>query len=446
MTQTVSPIRSQSQPLSVPRGAALYVGALLGPGLLLLPGLAAAQAGPASILAWLALLGISALLAVVFAGLGKAFPSAGGVTGYAAAGLGPRAGAAAGWCFLAGVICGAPVVCLIGASYVADLTGGGQSVRCGVAAALLLVVLGLALGGVRATTSVQLVLVGLLIVVVIIAVAGSAPSAHAANWTPFAPHGWPAIGRAASTLMLSFVGWEAVAPLTTRFGDPARQLPRVIAIAFALTTTLYLGLAVTTIAVLGSGAATEVPLADLLRQAVGPAGRAAAAVAAVVLTLGATNAYLSGAASMAAELTGRRGPGARQSLTSRPRLASWRDPGSTRPLLALIAAAGLLVIGLYAVRIVSTAQLVEIPTTLFLAVYLACTLSAARTLAGGARRAALPAVLAVGAVLFFSGWALAIAAAVAVTAALRYRPPQEQRRARCPADCAPAAVSGNPSW
>jgi amino acid efflux transporter len=98
------------------------------------------------------------------------------------------------------------------------------------------------------------------------------------------------------------------------------------------------------------------------------------------------------------------------------------------------------------VRIVSTAQLVEIPTTLFLAVYLACTLSAARTLAGGARRAALPAVLAVGAVLFFSGWALAIAAAVAVTAALRYRPPQEQRRARCPAGCAPAAVSGNPSW
>ena len=59
MTQTVSPIRSQPQPLSVPRGAALYVGALLGPGLLLLPGLAAAQAGPASILAWLALLGIS---------------------------------------------------------------------------------------------------------------------------------------------------------------------------------------------------------------------------------------------------------------------------------------------------------------------------------------------------------------------------------------------------
>ena len=39
-------------PLSVPRGAALYIGALLGPGVLLLPGLAASIAGPAAILAW----------------------------------------------------------------------------------------------------------------------------------------------------------------------------------------------------------------------------------------------------------------------------------------------------------------------------------------------------------------------------------------------------------
>ena len=329
MTQTVSPVRSQPQPLSVPRGAALYVGALLGPGLLLLPGLAAAQAGPASILAWLALLGISGLLAVVFAALGKALPSAGGhrlrrgrprPAGRRGGGLVlPRRGG-----------CGAPVVCLIGASYVADLTGGGQSVRCGVAAALLLVVLGLALGGVRATTTVQLVLVGLLITVVVVAVAGSAPSAHAANWAPFAPLARLPIGRAASTLMLSFVGWEAVAPLTARFGDPARQLPRVIAIAFAVTTALYLGLAVATIAVLGPGAGTEVPLAALLRQAVGPAGRAAAAVAAVLLTLGATNAYLSGAAAMAAELTGRRaggGGGARGGRLAGPGWAGGRTLG-----------------------------------------------------------------------------------------------------------------------
>ena len=46
---STSPARAL--PLSVPRASALYIGALFGPGLLLLPGLAAQQAGPASIIA-----------------------------------------------------------------------------------------------------------------------------------------------------------------------------------------------------------------------------------------------------------------------------------------------------------------------------------------------------------------------------------------------------------
>ena len=397
-----------SRPLSVARGAALYIGALLGPSLLLLPGLAAAQAGPASVLAWLALIGLSALLAVVFAALGRAVPSAGGVISYTAAGLGQRAGAAAGWCFLAGVACGAPIVCLIGASYVAELTGGGQLVRAAVAGGLLLAVLGLALGGVRATTTAQLVLVALLIVVVVVAVTGSAPAARAANWIPFAPHGWPSIGRAASTLMLSFVGWEAVAPLTARFADPARQLPRVIVIAFGTTALLYLGLAAATIGSLGRRAGTDVPLADLLQLAVGPPGRAAAAVAALVLTLGATNAYLSGATEMLRQLTG-------------TRRCAPPDRRPARPLLLVIGAGGLALIGLQALHVVSTGALVILPTTMFLCVYLTCLASAARVLSGPARLAALPALLVVAVVLAFCGWALAAAAGIGLIAAARAR-------------------------
>ena len=112
LTTTNQPV---PQPLTTARGAALYIGAILGPGLLLLPGLAAAEAGPASILAWLALLGLSGLFAAVFSALGKHSPSAGGVMGYVTAGLGPRAGRATGWMFLAGVVGGAPIVCLVGA-------------------------------------------------------------------------------------------------------------------------------------------------------------------------------------------------------------------------------------------------------------------------------------------------------------------------------------------
>ena len=417
--------------LSGPRGAALYIGALLGPGLLLLPGLAAAEAGPASILAWLGLLCLSGLFAVVFSSLGRAYPAAGGVSGYAAAGLGARAGTVAGASFLVGVVCGAPLVCLIGASYVTDLTGGGTALRCVIAAVLLLVVLALASGGLRASTTAQLVLVSLLTAVIVAAVVGAAPAARAANWLPFAPHGWASIGHAAATLMFSFVGWEAVAPLTGRFRDPVRQLPRVIGTALAVTTVLYLGLAIATIAVLGRSAATDVPLAGLLARAVGGEGRLVAAAVAVVLTLGTTNAYLSGAVTMAREFarrspsmgrspgTGRspsigRSPGTGQSPST------GRTPGksSERGFLAVIAAAGVVLLALYGAGLVTAAELVGVPTTLFLAVYLCCTLSAVRTLSGAARGCAVAAFAAVAVLLAFCGWALAFAAAVAFAAAL----------------------------
>ena len=394
--------------LTTARGAALYTGALLGPGLLLLPGLAAAEAGPASVLAWAGLLALSALFAAVFTGLGRGFPSAGGVIGYVTAGLGARLGLAAGRSFLAGVITGAPVVCLIGAGYVTDLTGGGQGARAAIAAFLLLAVLGLAAGGMRASAAAQLLLVGVLTGVVAVAVAGSAGSARAGNWAPFAPHGWLAVGHAAATLMLSFVGWEAVAPLTTRFADPARQLPRAVAITLAVTTVLYLGLAVATIGVLGPGAATLTPLASLLRLAIGPAGTAAAAAAAIVLTLGTTNAYINGAAAMARRLSPHR-----VAAAGTPPAAGG-EAGRPAGLFLAIAMSGLLLITLYGLGLVSPAALVAIPTTLFLAVYLGSMLAAARVLRGPARWAAVPATAAVVVMLAYCGWALVVPAAIAV--------------------------------
>ena len=439
MTAQLESQRSTAQggtgDLTTAKGAALYVGALLGPGVLLLPGLAAAEAGPASIVAWLALLGLSGMFAAVFSALGQRYPQAGGIMGYVAAGLGRRASRIAGWCFLGGVVGGAPIVCLIGATYVATLTGGGRVVRAAIAALLVLAVLALAAAGLRASARAQLVLVLVLIAVVVVAVAGSAHLAQTGNWSPFAPHGWRSVGHAATTLMLSFVGWEAVAPLTTRFANPCRQLPRVIAIALAATTALYLGLAIAIISVLGRGAATAVPLADLLRLAIGPAGTVAAAAAAVVLTLGAVNAYVNGAATMARQLIaparqrtpkrqgqrdtreggtreGRTREGGTQEHETQERGTHERGPALL--FLAAIAASGLLLITLYGLGIVSTVSLVTLPTALFLAVYLACMLAAVRVLGGPVRAAAITAALAVLLMLPYCGWSLTAPAAVAV--------------------------------
>ena len=398
--------------LSTARASALYVGALLGPSLLLLPGLAASLAGPASILAWFVLLTVSAMLARVFTALGTRLPSAGGAAAYTEAGLGRRAGRAVAWCFLAGVVSGAPVVCLIGGGYIGVLLGGGRMAGLGAAAVLLVAVIAFTLGGARATAVAQLVLICLLVVLVAVAVIGSAPAARTANWTPFLPHGWTSVGSATSVLMMSAVGWEAIAPLTARLRNPARQLPRVILLAFAVTAIFYLGLAISTVAVLGPGAGSATPLSDLLRVAVGSTGPAIAAVAAVALTLATTNAYLTGAAVLAAAL---RAPVAQDAAGAQEAVGAPRGAGQLQIGTGVV---GLLILGGAATGLLTTAQLVALPTALFLTVYLGCLAAATRIRTGGTRVIAALAFLAVTIILGFTGWALLGVLAVILLAVL----------------------------
>src|SRR3954465_13385078 len=79
--------------LSTRTAVAMYVGAVLGPGVLFLPALAVRVAGPASVLAWLGLLALSAPLAITFAALGVRQPEAGGTAAYVRSAFGRRAGA-----------------------------------------------------------------------------------------------------------------------------------------------------------------------------------------------------------------------------------------------------------------------------------------------------------------------------------------------------------------
>src|ERR671916_3034020 len=138
--------------LTTRSATALYVGAVLGPGVLFIPGLAAEAAGPASVLAWAALLALSVPLAITFAVLGVRYPEAGGTAAYARAAFGRRAGAVTGWWFLAGVVIGAPAVALIGGFYVSELLGAGRGVAVAAAAAMVGIVVVATAGG-PATTA-----------------------------------------------------------------------------------------------------------------------------------------------------------------------------------------------------------------------------------------------------------------------------------------------------
>ncbi|TMR02677.1 amino acid permease, partial [Actinomadura soli] len=186
----------------------MYVGAVLGTGVIALPALAAEAAGPASLLAWLALVIVSAPLAATFAALGARHPDAGGVSTYARLAFGDRAAAVVGWCFYFAIPPGAPAAALFGGAYVASAAGGGTTTTFITAAALIAVVTAANMAGLRLSGKLQLVLAALLVTLLLVSVALSLPDADWDNLTPFATHGWTAIGPAAALLVWSFAGWE----------------------------------------------------------------------------------------------------------------------------------------------------------------------------------------------------------------------------------------------
>lgn len=289
--------------LTVLQGAALYVGAVLGTGVIALPALAAKVAGPASLLAWLALVLLSAPLAATFAALGARYPDAGGVATYARQAFGPRASAVVGWCFYFAVPAGTPAAAIFAGAYVAAALGGGQHTVFLTSAALLAIVTLANSLGVTLSGKMQVVLSTLLVALLLTAVAASMPQAHAGYLHPFAPHGWLAVVPAAALLVWSFAGWEAITHLAGEFKRPSRDLPLASAIAVVVVGALYLAVALASVLVLGPSAGdSAAPLAELLVLGIGGNVRVLAAAAALLLTLGTMNAYFAGAAKLGAAL------------------------------------------------------------------------------------------------------------------------------------------------
>ena len=403
------------------RGAALYVGALIGPGVLLVPALAVQAAGAASILAWAGLLLLSAPLAVTFAALGVRHPVAGGVAAYARAGFGDAAAAVTGVWFMTAMLVGGPAVSLIGGYYVADLTGSGTSVAVLVGLLMFGVVLAANAFGLRVSSGFQLGLSAVLVGVIASAVGVALPSRAADHWTPFAPHGWWAVGDAASILMWLFIGWEAMAQLAGEFRRPERDLPRAIGLAFAVASILYVGLAVATIALTGGGT-SKVPLADLVAVGFGRAGRDATAVLAVALTMGTMNVYMGGAAKLAAALAQER------------TLPKWlagdaRRSIPRRPLLVLSVVGTIVLLALGA-GFSSAADLVRATSACFVAVYLLSLASAVRILAGAVRAAAIVSLGLVAVVAVFSQGFLLVPLAAALVALVARQAARRRARAR----------------
>lgn len=415
MTSTTSTPTSTTgtQPfgLSVPQGAALSIGAVLGTGVITLPAIAAGIAGPASLVAWAALVLLSAPLASTFAAMGARFPDSGGVSTYVRRAFGPKASAAVGWCFYFAVPVGAPPASLMAGGYVSDAFGGGRTVAVTVAVALIVGVALMNAAGLRLSGRIQLGLTAVLATLMVVTIVAALPHARMEHLQPFAPHGWAAVGPAAALLVWGFAGWEAVASLAGDYRRPSRDVPRATAVAVVVVGTLYLALAATSLMVLGPATgSSEAPLSDLLAAGLGGQVRVVTAVVAILLTVGAMNAYFAGGARLGAAL-------ARDGA-----LPAYLSAGSgagevPRRSLAVIAVQSVLWLFAGEVLHLGLTPLMLLATGCFTLVYVLGTAAAVRLLPRGSRVwwTAIVALTSVLGLLVMNGshvlWAVGIAAA-----------------------------------
>ncbi|MBA9001934.1 APC family permease [Thermomonospora cellulosilytica] len=409
--------------LTAVQGTAMYLGAVVGTGVIALPALAADAAGPASLVAWLGLVVLSAPLAATFAALGSRYPDSGGVSTYARLAFGERIAAVVGWCFYLAIPPGAAAAALFGGAYAASALGGGTATTVVTAAVLMAAVTAANALGLRVTGRLQVALSAMLVVLLLCSVALSLPHARTGNLEPFAPNGWSAIGPAALLLVWSFAGWEAITHLAGEFRRPERDLPRATAAAVVLVGVLYLSVAFAVVAVLGPAAAqTSAPLGELMATGLGGDARTLATVPALLLTLGTMNAYYAGAAKLGAAL-GRDGA-----------FPAWLARGShagevPRRSLAVVSGGGFAALLVVALTGVGEEPLVLLTTGCFVAVYAIGIGAALRLLPrwSKAHLTALAGLTGVLALLAISGryllWPLLITAGALLYQRLRRRPP-----------------------
>jgi amino acid efflux transporter len=274
---------------------ALYMSSVLGSGVLVLPGLAAQIAGPASLVAWVALSLISYPLAYTFASLSARKPESGGVYSFARESLGPGAANSVGWLFILWYITGAPAVTVIAASYLAYAFPLTRTEIFLIAGILTLGAFLVNYRGIVVSSRVQLAVIIAIVGLLITAVVASASSVKVENFTPFFPNGFVPIGVSAALIFWSYLGYENVSNVAEEFKNPKKDFHRSILFSVIVVGLLYISVVVATIGTKAYVAGGSVaPFAVMLSNALGVYGAMGTAILAVIIIFGTMNAYTTG--------------------------------------------------------------------------------------------------------------------------------------------------------
>ena len=303
------------------------VGIILGAGIYVLVGKVAGEAGNALWISFVMAAAMAAMIGLSYAELASAHPRAGADYEYTRQALGPRAAFVVGWLIVIGNLVAAAAVALGFGSYLKELLD--VNARLAAVGALVIGTV-IAFAGIR--ESVRLAIVGTLIEVaglVIVIVIGIP---HFGNVDLLdAKAGAPGVFSGAALVVFAYIGFEQIATLSEETRDAVVVIPRAILLSVAITTALYLLVALAAVSVLGweALARADAPLAAVAADEM---GARASDVLAVIALFSTANTVLLLLVAASRLIYGMASGG------SLPRLLAWVHPRVHTPARAIVLA------------------------------------------------------------------------------------------------------------
>lgn len=236
------------------------VGAMIGAGIFVLTGIAAGEAGPASILAF-ALNGVVTMLtAFAYAELASAIPRAGGGYSFVRMAFPGATGFVAGWMlwFAYTVACSLYALGFAGYfweffhKYFPGITGGvfgliGQNPAIlGITVVIGILFVWLNVRGAEVTGRTENILTLSKIVILAVFIffgilqITEEPARAAESFMPFFPQGFGGVLIAMGLTFIAFEGYDLIATVAEEIKNPEKNIPKATFISLAVTITIYL--------------------------------------------------------------------------------------------------------------------------------------------------------------------------------------------------------------
>ncbi|HHS50931.1 MAG TPA: amino acid permease [candidate division Zixibacteria bacterium] len=218
---------------------AISSGAMIASGFFVLPGIAASQAGPAVIIAYV-FAGLSVIPAVFsLSELSTAMPRSGGTYFFISRSLGPMFGTIDGLGDWLALLLKASIAIVGLGLYLDGLVNLPYVTPKTISVFFALFFTGLNLLGTKEAGSFQVGMVFFLFAIMSIFIVKGTPVVKGANYTPFAPFGLDAIMPTAGLIFTSFIGLTGVASVSEEIKNPARNIPLGMFLSLIAVIIMY---------------------------------------------------------------------------------------------------------------------------------------------------------------------------------------------------------------